>query len=132
MTDTIHLAPHDPLPSGPGRQVVVLRRFEEDDPDRMTVEIILTGKPDQVTHPHRPDGSLMSFDEAIDAAGRVAREEGLPAIYVLDRMEGGREHEIMSHDGDHSVDMDGLSDTDDEDGVRGSDMRDRAHPSSDA
>ena len=132
MTDTIHLAPHDPLPDGPGRQVVVLRRFEEDDPDRATVEIILTGKPEQVTHPHRPDGSLMSFEEAIKAAGRVAREEGLASVYVLDRMGGGREHDIISHGGDHSVHGEGLEDTDEEDGVRGSDMRDRAHPSSEA
>ena len=131
MTETIHLAPHDPMPDGPGRTIVVLRRFEEDDPDRATVEIILTGKPEQVTHPRRPDGSPMPLDEAIAAAGRVAREEGLSRVYVLDRMSGGREHEIMSHGGDHTVDMDRLSDTDEEDGVRGSDMRDRAHPSSD-
>ena len=54
MTETIHLAPHDPMPEGPGRQVVVIQRFEEDDPARTTVQIVLTGKPEQSTHPRRP------------------------------------------------------------------------------
>ena len=26
MTETVHLEPHDPMPDGPGRQVVVIRR----------------------------------------------------------------------------------------------------------
>ena len=71
MTKTIHLGPHDPVPAGPGRQVVVLRRFEEDSPDKASIQIILTGGPDQVTHPHRPDGTPMHLDEVIQAAGRV-------------------------------------------------------------
>ena len=32
MTEIIRLAPHDPIPSGPGRQVIVLHRFDEDAP----------------------------------------------------------------------------------------------------
>ena len=124
MTETIHLAPHDPMPSGPGRQVVVLRRFEGDDPDRTTVQIILTGSPEQVTHPRRPDGAPMHLDEAIKAAGRVAAEEGIGQVFVLDRISGGREQDILRHDGDHTIHMDRLDDSDEEDGERGPDMRD--------
>ena len=128
MTETIHLAPHDPVPAGPGRQVVVLRRFEEDDPGRSTIRIILTGAPEQSTEPHRPDGTPMHLDEAIDAAGRIAGEEGLDRVFVLDRLGGRREQDILRHDGDHTIHMERLADTDEEDGERGADMRDIAHP----
>jgi hypothetical protein len=124
MTQTIHLGPHDPIPSGPGRQVVVLRRFEEDYPDGTSVQIILTGTPEQATHPRRPDGSPMHLDEAIAAAGRVAAEEGIGQVFVLDRISGRREQDILRHDGDHTVHMEHLDDSDEEDGERGPDMRD--------
>jgi hypothetical protein len=130
MTETIHLSPHDPLPGG--RTISVLRQFEEDDPDKATIEIILSGKPDQVSHPHRPDGTPMNLDEAIAAARMVAQQEGLGRVFVIDRMAGPREHDIMGHAGDHSIHMEQLSDTDEEDAVRGSDMRDIAHPSTEA
>ena len=128
MTKTIHLGPHDPVPAGPGRQVVVLRRFEEDSPDKASIQIILTGGPDQVTHPHRPDGTPMHLDEVIQAAGRVAEEEGLESVFVLDRLQGGREQDILRHDGDHTIHMERLADSDEVDGERGVDMRDIAHP----
>ena len=70
----------------------------------------------------------MTLSEAIEAAGRVAAEEGIAQVFVLDRAGGGREQDILSHGGDHSVHMDGLVDTDAEDGVRGADMRDVIHP----
>lgn len=126
MTATTMLAPHDPMPSG--RQVVVLRRFEEDDPGRTTVQIILTGTPEESTHPRRPDGTPMHLDEAIAAARRIAESEGLERVYVLDRVGGAREQDILQHGGDHSVHMERLVDVDDEDGERGADMRDIAHP----
>lgn len=132
MTETIHLAPHDPMPDGPGRQVIVLRRFQEDDPGVTTIQIILTGKPEQSTHPRRPDGTFMPFDEAITAAGKVATEEGIGRIFVLDRAQGAREQDILRHGGDHSVHMERLSDSDDEDGERGADMRDTLHRSTGA
>ena len=126
MIATTTLAPHDPMPSG--RHVIVMRRFEEDDPGRTTVQIVLTGTPEQSTHPRRPDGTPMHLDEAIDAARRVAESEGLDRVYVLDRVGGVREQEILRHDGDHTVHMGRLVDADDEDGERGPDMRDIGHP----
>jgi hypothetical protein len=125
MIQTITLAPHDPLPDGPGRQVIVLRRFDEAEPARPTIQIVLTGQPAQIAHPRHPDGSFMVFDEAIAAARLVAREEGLKQVFVLDRLQGTRERDILSHDGDHSVHMERLSDTDAD--QRGSDMRDLMH-----
>lgn len=128
MIEITTLAPHDPLPAGPGRHVVVLRRFEEDAPGGVSTQIILTGRTEEVTHPRKPDGTLMHFDEAIKAAVKVAESEGLHRIFVLDRMQGAREADILRHDGDHSVHMTHLTDTDPEDGEIGPDMRDIAHP----
>ena len=125
MTETIHLDPHDPIPEG--RTVTVLRHFKEDDPDSATIEIRLSGKPGQTTHPHRPDGSLMLLDEAIAIARTIAIQEGIGRVFVIDRMAGPREHDIITHAGDHSVHGEQLLDIDEEDAVRGSDMRDRAH-----
>ncbi len=122
------LSPHDPMPSGPDRQVVVLRRFEEDSPGQTTIEIVLTGSPEEVTHPRGPDGSVMGLQDAISAAKRVAESEGIDSVFVLDRLEGKREHDIMAHTGDHAIHGEGLSDVDDEDGEQGSDMRDAIHP----
>lgn len=129
MTETIHLAPHDPVPDGPGRQVVVMRRFEEDNPSVTTLEIVLTGRPSQTTHPRRADGTPMTLPEAIEAACLVAAQEGVGRIYVIDRAGGEREHDILAHHGDHSVHMEALSDTDEEGGVTGTDMRDVMHRS---
>lgn len=131
MTETTMLAPHDPMPSGPGRHVVVLRRFREDEPSQTEVQIILTGAPEQSTHPRRPDGTPMGLDEAVVAARKVAASEGLGRIFVLDRASGPREQDILRHGGDHTVHMASLADTDEEDGERGPDMRDIAHPVSD-
>lgn len=130
MTEIITLAPHDAVPYG--RNVVVLRRFEEDSPGGATTQIIITGTPEESTHPRGPDGHPMHLDDAINAARKVAESEGLPRVYVIDRLQGAREADIMRHDGDHSVHNQRLQDTDPEDDERGSDMRDIAHPGTQA
>ena len=119
------LDPHDPLPEG-GRRVVVMHRLDEDDPRHTHTEILLTGAPGrgEAVQPRRPDGTPMTLEEAVAAAEQVAESEGLHEIYVLDRTAGPREREVLSAGGDHSVNMDALSDTDPEDGERGADMRD--------
>jgi hypothetical protein len=126
MAEIRRLDPHDPLPEGPGKHLVVMRRFEEDDPDRRMVEIILTSQPGSVeqTRPMRPDGTPMSLKEAVASAREVAKTEGLDRIYVVDRTAGPREKDILQHHGDHSVHMDDLDDFDLEEGERGPDMRD--------
>ena len=125
MTDIVRLAPHDPIPTGPGRHVVVLHRFDEDEPKKTVVSITLTGHPDQTTHPMRPDGKPMGLDEAVAAAVKVAESEKLSRVLVADRTAGSREQDILQHGGDHSVHMEALVDSDIEDGERGADMRDR-------
>jgi hypothetical protein len=125
MTEIIRLAPHDPIPSGPARHVVVLHRLDEDAPQRTITQITLTGHPDETTRPMRDDGQPMTLDEAIEAGRRVAESEGLGRLFVVDRTAGERERDILDHGGDHSVHMDGLVDFDLEDGERGPDMRDR-------
>ena len=125
MTDIVRLAPHDPIPTGPGKHVVVLHRFDEEEPKKTVVSITLTGHPDQTTHPMRPDGKPMGIDEAIQAAIKVAESEKLSRVMVADRTQGAREQDILQHGGDHSVHMEALVDSDIEDGERGADMRDR-------
>lgn len=126
MTEIVRLAPHDPIPSGPARHVVVIHRFDEDDPQRTITTIVLTGRPDETTRPVGSDGHPMGLGEAIQAAKRVAASEKLDRVFVVDRTKGEREQDILSHGGDHSVHMEGLVDFDLEDGERGPDMRDRA------
>ena len=128
MIEITTLSAHDAIPAGPGRSVIVMRRFEEETPGAATIQIVLTGTPEESTHPRNPDGTAMEWEAAIDAARRVAESEGLKRVYVLDRLEGEREQDILKHGGDHSVGMEALQDSDPEDGVRGADMRDIAHP----
>jgi hypothetical protein len=127
MIDVTYLDAHDPLPEGHGKTLTVLHRFEEENPDRLRVELLLSGRPGrgETITPLHTDKTPYTLDEAIAAALDVAREEGLDRIYVLDRTAGPREQDIIAHHGDHSVAMDKLSDFDIEDGERGTDMRDR-------
>lgn len=116
------LAPHDPLPEH-GRHVVVLRRFDEDDPRRVAIDLIVaTGRPEPETI------RLQSPVAAVLAeARRIAAEEKLETIFVIDRLAGPRERDIRRHHGDHAVHSGQLDDFDLEEGERGPDMRDR-HP----
>lgn len=130
MVEIRRLDPHAPLPDGlgpdgRGRYVVVFSRFDEDDPRAVFTEIILADGPGNVetTRPVQPDGTPMSFDEAIEAGRQVADSEGLDVVYAVDRTAGAREREVLAHGGDHTVGMAGLQDTDPEDGERGPDMR---------
>lgn len=127
MVGLTTLDPHDPLPEGPGRRVIVVQRFDEDSPRQTVIELHLTGgdAPAEATRPVRPDGSFMQLDDATEAARAVAESEGLDTVYVLDRTAGPREREILAAGGDHSVNMGTLQDTDPEDGEQGPDMRDR-------
>ena len=126
MTEIRRLAPHDPVPEG-GRHVVVLRRFDEDNPRRIMLEILLYrgGGPPEIVRPVHADGSAASVQETLRLAQEAAAREGLGPIYVVDRLAGAREREILRHGGDHTVNMGQLDDFDLEDGERGPDMRDR-------
>ena len=125
--EQITLSPHDPLPEGPARRVVLLRRFDEDSPSGTHIELRLEGgqQGTEAVLPHDPSGLPMAWDAAIEAATRVAASEQLSQFYVVDRTAGPREQIVLQHGGDHSAEMEQLSDTDTEDGETGSDMRDR-------
>lgn len=127
MVQIRRLDPHDPLPEGRGHRVIVLRRFDEDDPRRTVTEITLTGAPgrSEVARPTHADGSPMSLDEVISAAKRVAETEGIREVFVLDRTAGQLEHDVIEHAGDHSFPGEKLDDMDLEDDEKGADMRDR-------
>lgn len=127
MTEVRMLQPHDPLPEG--HSVVVMRRLAEDRPRDTMIELIVRNpdKSEETSQPTREDGEPMSWDEAIDAAKQRATEEGLQRIFQVDRTAGAREHEVLAHDGDRSVNDEKLDDDDLEDGVKGSDMRDRGN-----
>lgn len=122
------LEPHAPLPDT--RHVTVLRRFDEDDPDRVITEIVLGTAPgrSESANPASSDGRPMALPAAIEAAKRVAESEGIAAVHVIDRTAGPREHEILDHGGDHSVGLAKLDDMDLEEGERGPDMRDPVMP----
>jgi hypothetical protein len=124
MAEILKLNPHDPMPDK-GHNVIVLRRFDEDDPHKSVIEITLTharGLPER-SHPARPDGSQMSLEEAVAAASKVADEAGIKTVHVIDRLAGPRERDIQQHGGDHTVHMERLDDDDMEEGEPGPDMR---------
>ena len=123
MASIRHLNPHDPAPEG--HAVTVMRRFVEDDPHRVVVEIALSHKhgPTERTHPVDLSGKPMSLEDAIVAACRVADAEGVAQVSVIDRTAGPREHDILQHGGDHSIHMERLDDDDLEEGEAGPDMR---------
>lgn len=123
MADLVMLEPHDALPSGRG--VTVMRRFDEDDPDRVIVEIALASGhgPGETTQPVHPDGRPMGFEDAIAAARRVADSEGLPRVFALDRTAGPLERAVLAHGGAHDAKGVALSDDDVKDGEPGPDMR---------
>ena len=122
MAQIHRLNPHDPLPDS--RFIAVLRRFDEDDPQRVMVEMVLSrpGHGEHTSRPQRADGFFMEYEEAIEAASRLADEDGI-AVYAIDRTAGPRESAILAHGGDHSVGMDTVQDMDLEEGERGPDMR---------
>ena len=125
MAEIRTLNPHGPMPDY-GHHVVVLRRFDEDDPHKTVVEITLThsGSMPERTVPVHPGGAAMTLDEAIAAAIRVADDAGITTVQVIDRTAGPRERDILQHGGDHSIHSERLDDTDMEEGERGPDMRD--------
>ncbi len=127
MPRIIDLAPHDPLPEGPA--LVLMRRFEEDDPRKIMIEIIAldhhhTESNARLTDAH---GEPLAWEDATRRALEAAGEARFDAIHRIDRTAGPREQEIAAHGGDHSANMEKLQDFDFEDGVSGSDMRDRGY-----
>ena len=122
MAELVMLNPHDALPDG--RVVTVLQRFDEDEPDRVIVEIALGGKDGgrETTRPAHPDGRPMDFEEAIAAAREVADSERLPRVFALDRTAGPLEQEVLAHEGAHDAKGHVLSDSDEEEGERGPNM----------
>ena len=124
MTVITSLDPHDPLPDGPA--IILMRRFEEDDPKHDMMELIVIGA-DQSERTSRlltPDGLPMPWDEAERRVVSDAEEAKIERLYRIDRTAGPREHEVEEHGGDRTVNMDALDDFDMEEGERGSDMRD--------
>ena len=68
MIEIRRMDPHDPVPEGPGGNLTVLRRFDEDEPRRTMVEIVLTTRAGEVerTRPLRSDGTPMGLKEAVE------------------------------------------------------------------
>lgn len=119
MTETIRLAPHDPLPDDRSH-ILVMRRFAEEDPARTEIEV------------SRSAGGFSregvnvrgeTLEQAVAEAEAIARREGLKRVYVVDRTAGDREQEVLQHRGDHGADGEKLVDDDLEDGEAGPDLR---------
>ena len=120
MTETIRLAPHDPVPDY-GNHALVLRRMGEDDPGAVVTEIVFYGANGGST----PFAG--SLDDAIKLALEHAEKRGLKTLYVVDRTAGKLETEALHDHGERNFTADTLQDTDTEDGVLGADIRDRPH-----
>nr|WP_321983883.1 hypothetical protein [uncultured Lichenicoccus sp.] len=125
MAKIIDLAPHDPLPNGPA--VVVMRRFEEDDPKTVMIELIAidTDRSEGNARMTDAQGAPLSWGEATRQASTRAHEARIETIYRIDRTAGPVERAITAHGGDHTASPD-MVDSDYEDGEIGGDMRDRS------
>jgi hypothetical protein len=119
----VTMDPREPLPEL--HSVVLLRHFDEIDPRGTVIEIVVRDAlaQEDVTRPVRPDGALMSWEEALTAAQARALDEGLTRVLVIDRTAGQRAREILSAAGHHSAGPTDV-DSDPEDGEQGPDMRD--------
>ncbi len=127
MADIRLLAPHDPLPDTPA--VGILRRFDEDQPGRTVLELIIT-RHDQTRETRRltrPGGAPATLDQALREAASAATSAGLADIWHLDRTGGPLEREVLQRHGDHSFIGLALDDDDLEEGEHGPDMRDRGN-----
>ena len=124
MTEIRTLQPHDPLPNGPA--IILMRRFEEDSPKQMMMELIVIhqNQSEKTSRLLDEAGAPLSWKEAETQAEAQARAAGLHHVYHVDRTAGPRESEIVAHDGDRTIGMAALDDDDLEEGERGSDMRD--------
>ncbi len=122
MTDVRTLAPHDPLPGG--HSVVLMRRFAEDAPDRLMIEMIVTNpdKSEETSIPTDAAGGPLDWDAALSVAKQRAEGEGLQRIWTVDRTAGPREQEVIAHGGDRMADGEKLDDIDED--ATGPDMRD--------
>ncbi|WP_428377159.1 hypothetical protein [Lichenicoccus sp.] len=126
MARIIDLAPHDALPDGPA--VVVMRRFEEDDPKTVMIELIAIDTDRSEGNARMTDahGAPLSWEEATRQASARAHDAKIESIYRIDRTAGPVECQIAAHGGDHTASPD-MVDNDYEDGEAGGDMRDRSH-----
>lgn len=124
MTEIRTLQPHDPLPDGPA--IILMRRFEEDSPRQVMMELIVLHKNQSEENSRllTEDGAPMEWAEAEAHAAAEAKKAGLHQVFHVDRTDGRREQEILQHGGDRSVDMESLDDDDLEEGEPGPDMRD--------
>ncbi len=124
MTETIRLAPHDPVPDY-GNHALVLRRMGEDDPGSVVTEMVFYGPTAAVRRgTGRP---CMSLEQAVKPAEAEAERRELSRVYVVDRTAGKLEQEALRDHGERNFAGDALEDTDPEDGERGADIRDRPH-----
>jgi hypothetical protein len=126
MTRIIRLQPHEQLPET-GQYVVLMRRLGEDDPNAVVTELIVSdGQAPPMAEPVvNAAGEALDFEAAIKVAAQRGEAMRLRQVYVVDRTAGHREHEVLDHHGDHAWRSETLSDTDPEDGERGTSLRDR-------
>ncbi len=127
MTEIRTLGPHDPLPGG--HSVVLMRRFSEDAPDTLAIELIVTNpdRSEETATPTGANGLPLGWDDALAVAKERAVAEGLKRIWTVDRTAGPRERDVIAYGGDRAQGSAALDDDDLEDGEPGGDMRDIDH-----
>ena len=126
MAETIRLAPHDPVPDY-GDHVLVLRRMGEDDPNSVVTELVFYGAHPSTVTAVDAGGQAMGLEQAVLTAEAEATRRGLSRVYVVDRMAGKLEQEVLAGHGSRAFVGDDLADSDPEDGEAGTSLQDRPH-----
>ncbi|HXH25333.1 MAG TPA: hypothetical protein VNI78_08800 [Vicinamibacterales bacterium] len=105
MTRVVRLEPHDPLPTGRGDYITVVRRFKDDAPDGLVTEITVytrgAGAQNVVAEEH--GGHALGFEQALERARVLAERNRIPELFVVDRTTGEVERTVLEHHGERDL-----------------------------
>jgi hypothetical protein len=105
MVQTIHLQPHDPLPSPAEDHVLVVARFASSNPSEKVVEVSVNS-PALRTGPtpaSRAQNGPRDLEDAVRMATAFAQERGIPRVYAVDRTGGEIERRVADRNGDRNL-----------------------------
>ena len=105
MVQTIHLQPHDPLPSPAEDHVLVVARFASSNPSEKVLEVSVNCPSLRVgpSPASRAQDGPRDLNEAVRMAAAFAQERGIPRVYAVDRTVGEIERRIADRNGDRSL-----------------------------
>lgn len=102
MTHIVRLQSHDPLPTGRGDYLTVVRRFKDDAPEETVTEITIhtRGAGARKVVAEDQGGHALGFDQALERARLLAERDAIAEVFAVDRTAGPHEREVAAHHGE--------------------------------